>query len=113
MKPRIFLSAVTREFATARERAAKILLRLGYDPVFEEIFGTEPGDIRPIPRRKLDDCQGLIQFAGHAYGAEPPVVDPALGRVSYTQFELHYARSRGIKTWLIFAEDGCERDRPM
>ena len=36
MKPRIFISAVTREFGSTRQRVANILTRLGYEPVWQE-----------------------------------------------------------------------------
>ena len=113
MKPRIFISAVSSEFGTSRQLVANVLSRLGYDPVWQDIFGTESGDLRQVLREKIDDCDGLIQLVGRGYGAEPPTVDAEFGRVSYTQFEFLYARLRGKKTWLIFADEGCTRDRPL
>lgn len=70
--PRLFLSALTREFGPARQRVANILIRPGYAPVWEGIFGVEPGNLRPILRANKDDCRGLIQQVGQNYGAEPP-----------------------------------------
>ena len=64
-------------------------------------------------RDKIDACQGLIHIVGHAYGAEPPTHEPEFGRVSYTQFEFHYARKKKKKTWLLFADHGCSRDRSL
>ena len=122
MKPRLFISAVTAELGHTRQLVANVLSRLGYDPVWQDIFGTEPGDLRQVLRDKIDGCDGLIQIVGRGYGAEPPPVVDAVsgvtshtefGRVSYTQFEFLYAQSRGKKTWLIFADDGCTRDRPL
>ena len=113
MKPRIFISSVTSEFGTSRQLVANVLSRLGYDPVWQDIFGTESGDLRQVLREKIDDCEGLIQLVGRGYGAEPPSVDEKFGRVSYTQFEFLYARVRGKKTWLIFADEGCTRDRSL
>ena len=60
MKPRIFVSAVTVELGQTRQLVANVLLRLGYDPVFQDIFGIEPGDLRQMLREKIDDCDGLI-----------------------------------------------------
>ena len=40
-KPRLFISAVSRELGTARQRIANILPRKGYDPVWRDIFGIE------------------------------------------------------------------------
>lgn len=56
--PRLFLSALTREFGPARQRVANILIRPGYAPVWEGIFGVEPGNLRPILRANRDDCRG-------------------------------------------------------
>src|ERR1035438_873668 len=113
MKPRIFISAVTREFGSTRQRVANILTRLGYEPVWEDIFGTEPGDLRPILRSKMDGCKGLIQLVGHAHGSEPPEPDAEFGRVSYTQFEFDYMRKLARNTWLIFPGDACTRDATL
>jgi len=113
MKPRLFISAVTAELGRSRQLVANVLSRLGYDPVWQDIFGTEPGDLRQVLRDKIDGCDGLIQLVGRAYGAEPPPVVDAVsgdtsytefGRVSYTQFEFLYAESLGKKTWLIFVD---------
>ena len=118
MKPRIFISAVTSELGATRQLVANVLLRLGYDPVTQDIFGTESGDLRQVLRDKIDDCDGLIQLVGRDYGAEPPRVGTEFAqegfpRVSYTQFEFLYARARGKKTWLIYTDEGCTLDHPL
>jgi hypothetical protein len=89
MKPRIFISAVSSELRQTRQLVANVLSRFGYEPVWQDIFGSEPGDRRQVLRDLLDGCDGLIQLVGHGYGAEPPELDPAFGRCSYTQFELY------------------------
>lgn len=113
MAPRIFISSVSRELASARQLVANALTRLGYEPVWQDIFGTESGDLRQMLRDKIDGCQGLIHLVGFGYGAEPSTLEPEFGRVSYTQFEFLYARARGKKTWLIFADEGCTRDHSI
>jgi tetratricopeptide (TPR) repeat protein len=113
VKPRIFISAVSAELRSTRQLVANVLQRLGYDPIWQEIFGTEPGDLRQVLRDKIDDCDGLIQLVGRGYGAEPPQPDADLGRVSYTQFEFLYARQQQKQTWVVFAEEGCTHDRPL
>src|SRR5580700_5763174 len=112
-QPSVFISCVSPEFRQTRRRVAAILTRLGYTPVIQEIFGTEPGDLRQVLRDKIDACEGLIQIIGQGYGAEPPTVDAEYGRVSYTQFEFLYARAQKKKTWLLFAGDACARDTPL
>jgi Domain of unknown function (DUF4062) len=113
MKPRIFISTVSSELGSIRLLTANVLARLGYEPVWQDIFGTEPGDLKQVLRDKIDDCVGLIQIVGRGYGAEPIEPDPEFGRVSYTQYELLYARLRGKKTRVLFAENGCVHDRPL
>jgi hypothetical protein len=44
---------------------------LGYTPVVQEIFGTEPGDLRQVLRDKVDACEGLIQSA-RGFVVRPP-----------------------------------------
>jgi Domain of unknown function (DUF4062) len=90
----VFVSCVPPEFRQTRSRIAAILIRLGYTPVIQEIFGTEPGDLLQVLRDKIEPCEGLIQIVGYGYGAEPPTIDVGYGRVSYTQFEFLYARSQ-------------------
>jgi tetratricopeptide (TPR) repeat protein len=112
MKPRIFLSAVTRELHSARQLGANILTRLGYEPVWQDIFGTEAGDLRQMLRDKIDSCNGVIHLVGFGYGAEPAQPDPDFGRVSYTQYEYLHAQKTGKKTWILFVQDGFPADLP-
>src|ERR1700740_2215082 len=112
-QPSVFISSVSPEFRQTRSCVAAILTRLGYTPVFEEIFGTGPGDLSQVLRNKINACECLIHIVGRCYGAEPPTVDTNYGRVSYTQFEFLYARTQKKKTWLIFAGDACTRDTPL
>lgn len=110
LKPRIFISAVTKELKTARQLVANTLLALGFEPVWQDIFETHSGDIRPMLREKLDTCSAVLQIVGDAYGAEPPAPDEQFGRVSYTQYEALYARSRGKKVYYLVAEANLPRD---
>lgn len=45
LKPRVFVSAVTREQQTARQLVANALLALRYEPVWQEIFETAEGSL--------------------------------------------------------------------
>jgi tetratricopeptide (TPR) repeat protein len=113
--PLIFISAVSRELRSGRQLAANTLTFLGYQPVWQEIFGTETGDLRAMLRQKIDQCKGVLQIVGNCYGAEPPEPDPQFGRVSYTQYEALYARQRGKKVWYLFIDetfpvDPCEAE---
>ena len=111
-KPRIFISAVTREFSSARQLVANTLTFLGFQPIWQEIFGTNQGDLLEMHRQKIESCAGLIQLTGQRFGFGPtdPAQDPAA--VSYTQFELLHARERGLKVWPILFADRFPADSP-
>jgi hypothetical protein len=112
-RPRLFLSAVSRELRTARQVVATCVRMLGFDPVSQEDFPTGHGELRQWLRDQIDSCNGLIQLVGHGYGAEPPAVEPPEGRVSYTQLKFLYARRRAKKTWIIEIGDAYPRDHPV
>jgi tetratricopeptide (TPR) repeat protein len=109
-RPLIFISAISRELRSARQLVANTLTFLGYQPVWQDIFGTETGDLRSVLREKIDQCKGVVQLVGQSYGAEPPTADEEFGRVSYTQYEALYARKRGKKVWYLFIDESFPID---
>jgi hypothetical protein len=109
-RPTIFISAVSKELRSARQLVANTLTFLGYEPVWQDIFGTETGDLRQMLRTQIDQCKGVVQLVGQCYGAEPPSPDPEFGRVSYTQYEALYARKKGIKVWYLFMDESFPMD---
>jgi hypothetical protein len=109
-RPTIFISAVSRELRSARQLVANTLTFLGYEPVWQDIFGTEGGDLRQMLRAQIDQCKGVVQLVGQCYGAEPPVADAEFGRTSYTQYEALYARKRGKKVWYLFMDESFPID---
>jgi hypothetical protein len=104
-RPTIFISAVSKELRSARQLVANTLTFLGYEPVWQDIFGTETGDLRQMLRTQIDQCKGVVQLVGQCYGAEPPTADPEYGRVSYTQYEALYGRKKGKKVWYLFMDE--------
>jgi len=64
----IFISAVTSELKSARQLVANTLQFLGYDPVWQDVFGSGQGDLRGVLRKKIDDRKGVIQLVGRSYG---------------------------------------------
>ncbi|HUF62583.1 MAG TPA: tetratricopeptide repeat protein [Verrucomicrobiales bacterium] len=109
-RPVIFVSAVTQELKSARDLVAKALLRLGYEADWEDLFGIGQGDIRQILREKIDRSAGVIQLIGRRYGTDTPEPHTPFGRVSYTQFEAHYARQQGKKVWYLVIGDTYPAD---
>ncbi len=109
-RPLIFISAVSKELRSARQLVANTLTFLGYQPVWQDIFGTETGDLREMLRKQIDQCKGVVQLVGQCYGAEPPTIEEEFGRVSYTQYEALYARKRQKKTWYLFIDESFPID---
>lgn len=109
-RPTIFISSVSKELRSARQLVANTLTFLGYEPVWQDIFGTEGGDLRQMLRQQIDQCKGVVQLIGQCYGAEPPTPDEEFGRVSYTQYEALYARKRGKKVWYLFMDESFPID---
>ena len=109
-RPTLFVSAVSKELRSSRQLVVNTLQFLGYDPIWQDTFGTEQGDLRAMLRRKVDSSQGVVQLVGRCYGAEPLEPDEKFGRVSYTQYEALYARSRGKKVWYLFLDDAFAPD---
>ena len=110
-RPTIFISSVSKELRSARQLVANTLTFLGYEPVWQDIFGTEGGDLRQMLRQQIDQCKGVVQLIGQAYGAEPPAPDEEFGRVSYTQYEALYARKKGKKVWYLFMDESFPIDK--
>ena len=109
-RPAIFISTVSCELKSARQLVANTLTFLGYDSDWQEIFGTESGDLRTLLRRRIDSCKGVVQLVGECYGAEPSTADDQFGRVSYTQYEALYASSKGKRVWYLFLDEGFPAD---
>ena len=62
--PVIFISAVSSELRSARQLVANTLAFLGHEPEWQDIFGTEEGDLRTVLRRRIDSCKGVVQLVG-------------------------------------------------
>lgn len=105
MKPRIFISSVSKEFKSARQLVANTLHAIGFEPDWQDNFETGGEDIRPMLRKRIDHCSAVLQIIGDAYGSEPPTRDETFGRVSYTQYEALYAKSKGKKVYYLIAQN--------
>src|SRR5260370_42463047 len=94
-QPSVFASCVSPEFRQTRSCVAAILTRLGYTPVIQEIFGTEPGDLRQVLRDKIDTYAGLIQIVGQATArSHPPWMLAMVASLTLSSSSSIPARSR-------------------
>lgn len=109
-RPLIFISAVSKEHHSLRSTIAIILHSLGYDTDFQEVLGTEQGDITEMLSRHIDKCDGVLQLVGQQYGFAPSKPHKQFGTCSYTQFEALYARSLAKSVWYILLEPAHPHD---
>ena len=47
-RPAIFISAVSKELKSPRQLVSNTLQFLGYEPVWQDLFGTEQGDLHAL-----------------------------------------------------------------
>ncbi len=52
-KRAIFISAVSKELRSARQLVANTLTFVGYEPIWQDIFGTETDDLREMLRQQM------------------------------------------------------------
>ena len=108
----ILISAVSAEHRSLRATIAALLDHDGYDTDFQEVFGTEQGDIIDMLAQRVDKCDSVIQLIGQRYGFAPPVPHPEFGECSYTQFEALYARSLGKPVRYVLLDNSHPTDNP-
>jgi hypothetical protein len=120
---RIFLSAVTSEFGTARDglaadlRSRETLLRVQSD------FRQEPGSDTTLKKLHdyIQDCSAVVCIIGRRSGAFPTAAEaqpfvqmlpPGIAKASYTQWEFYFARHFGRRLSIYIANDDYEPDIP-
>jgi hypothetical protein len=113
---RIFISAVTSEFGTARNevaadlRARKMLLRVQSD------FRQEAGSDTTLKKLHdyIRDCSAVVCIVGVRCGAVPPhaatkpfahILPPGFANASYTQWEFFFARYYQRRLSIYIATD--------
>lgn len=75
--PRVFLSATSPEFRSARKSvAATLQTLLGFDPVSQDDFPTGHGGLLDWLRSQIDGCAGLLQIADAGCAVWPRVLHP-------------------------------------
>ena len=71
-RPKIFISAVSKELASAREKIADVLRLLHFQPVCQQEFPNHTGIVRAMLETELAPCAAAIQIVGHRYGWKVP-----------------------------------------
>ena len=120
---RVFLSAVSSEFETARSHVASDLRSRGLEIKEQEDFRQEAGADTTL--RKLHDyiqeCSAVVCIVGGRSGAFPPepaaqpfagLLPEGIAEASYTQWELLFARHHHKHLSLYVANPDYTPDKP-
>ncbi len=111
-RPVIFISAVTKELGTAREKIADVLRLLHFQPVVQQEFPNHTGIVRAMLETELEPCAAVIQLVGHRYGWDVPGVSNPHEAMSYTQYEACWAHRKPILVWYLIIGDDYPVDAP-
>jgi hypothetical protein len=96
-KPKIFLSAVSGQFRSCREKLASDLRTIGAEVVEQADFRQEGWTLLRELQDRVAGCDRVIALVGDAYGFEPPeAARPDGKRFSYTQWEYHFASGQRL-----------------
>jgi formylglycine-generating enzyme required for sulfatase activity len=110
--PKVFISAVTSEFATVRERLTQIFDSHGANVVVQHPYPNRlSGGSAIADEIKTSDL--AVYIIGFNYGAPLPAGDPAKGVpdwYSWTQWECHARKS--AKDYLLFFYNGPPIGKP-
>ncbi len=109
-RPVIYVSAVSKELQSARAAVASILRTFGYEASWAEVAEDTAADQRHLLERQIDQSPCMVQLVGRCYGSEPPLSARPGGRVSYTQYEAHYARQCGKQVWYFILDRNFPTD---
>jgi hypothetical protein len=117
---RVFLSAVSSEFKSAREALARALRAAGFHVEEQDTFvqrGAAPRLLRKL-HDYIEDCFAVVCLIGTRTGAYPQPVEVAefpdllpVARASYTQWEYFLTRHFNRGLYLYVATDEFPRDQ--
>jgi hypothetical protein len=120
---RVFLSAVSSEFRSAREAMASDLRARGLEVKEQRDFRQEADSDTTL--RKLHDyiagCDAVVAVVGARSGAKPPpaaaapfaaMLPEGVAEASYTQWEVHFARHRRRRLSFYVAGADWTPDEP-
>jgi uncharacterized small protein (DUF1192 family) len=107
---RVFVSAVTRELASARKIVKKGLEDNDYHAVEQDSFPPDYRDFVDKLRARIASCDAVVHIAGYCYGAEPKNRPENAPRRSYTQLEYDIAMELTKPVYVFLTSDGFPAD---
>jgi hypothetical protein len=122
VQQRVFLSAVSSDFKSAREALAHALRAAGFHVEEQDTFvqrGTAPRLLRKL-HNYIEDCIAVVCLIGSRTGAFPQPAEAAefpkilpVATASYTQWEYFLARHFRPRLYLYVATETFPRDQDL
>src|SRR5215469_14234258 len=123
---RVFLSAVTGEFSTARDAVANDLQARDLELRVQRSFRQEPGGdtLLRLLHDYIGECDAVVCVIGARSGACPPpaaaaefanLLPPGITEASYTQWEFFFARAhkRRLSLYIAATDYRPDQDQPI
>ena len=110
LRPTIFLSGVSSEFASFRDAVEVEIQKKGCFAENQSSFGVDYRTVEEMLRRKLHDANAVIHIVGFRFGAEPKDRPANKPRRSYTQMEYDIAREMEKPIYVFLSSDALVRD---
>jgi tetratricopeptide (TPR) repeat protein len=120
---KVFLSAVTSEFAGCRNALSSDLRAIGCEVRVQEDFQLGPRTLLESLERYVNDCDRVIAIVGNAYGVDAAGVSATAATEprSYTQWEYYFSLGNRLDgsvvarkdLYLYFASDDYLMQHPV
>jgi len=110
LRPTIFLSGVSSEFAAFRDAVEIEIQKKGCFAENQSSFGVDYHTVEEMLRRRINDSDAVIHIVGFRFGAEPKDRPAAKPRRSYTQMEYDIARELDKPLYVFLSSDASVCD---
>jgi hypothetical protein len=110
LRPTIFLSGVSSEFASFRDAVETEVQKKDCFPLNQPSFGVDYRTIEEILRRNIGEADAVIHIVGFRFGFEPKDRPEGKARRSYTQMEYDIARELNKPIYVFLSADSNVRD---
>jgi len=110
LRPTIFLSGVSSEFASFRDAVEIEVQKKGCFPINQPSFSVDYREIENILRRSIGEADAVIHIVGFRFGFEPRERAASKLRRSYTQVEYDIARELQKPVYVFLSSEVNVRD---
>src|SRR5687768_9527095 len=105
LRPTIFLSGVSSEFASFRDAVEVEIQKKGCFAENQSSFPPDYGTVEAMLRQRLRDADAVIHIVGFRLGAEPNERPAYKPRRSYTQMEFDIAHEMEKPVYVFLSSD--------